>query len=94
MASRSNAWMSALASVVRLHPRLSAGLAFELGVMVGAYIKAARGQRGIAGATAKLIDAVPIVSQAAPVRRRSPSRKPAAQRRKPAKRTKAKAKAS
>lgn len=69
MASRSNVLTSALASAVRLHPRLSAGLAFELGVMVGAYIKAARGKRGLAGATAKLIDAVPLIPHAPPARR-------------------------
>ena len=34
MAARSNALLSALASAVKLNPRLSAGLAFELGVMV------------------------------------------------------------
>lgn len=68
MASRSNLLMSALASVVKLHPRLSAGLAFELGEIVGSYVKAARGRRGLAGATAKLIGAAPIL-QAPPVRR-------------------------
>jgi hypothetical protein len=61
--------MSALANVVKLHPRLSAGLAFELGVMAGAYLKAARGKRGLAGATAKLIDAVPLIPHASPARR-------------------------
>lgn len=68
MASRSNGFLSALASAVKLNPRLSAGLAFEIGVMVGAYIRASRGRRGIAGTTARLIDAVPIISQA-PARR-------------------------
>jgi hypothetical protein len=76
--------MSALASVVKLHPRLSAGLAFELGVMVGSFIKTARGRRGIAGATAKLIDAVPLIPHAAPERRAK--RKAAPQRRKTARR--------
>jgi hypothetical protein len=69
MAARSNALLSALASAVKLNPRLSAGLAFELGVMVGAFIKTARGRKGIAGATAKLIDAVPLISEASPGRR-------------------------
>ena len=64
MAARSNALMSALASAVKLNPRLSAGLAFELGVMVGAFVKSARGRRGLAGATAKLIDAVPLIAAA------------------------------
>jgi hypothetical protein len=85
MAARSNALMSALANVVKLHPRLSAGLAFELGVMVGSFIKTARGRRGIAGATAKLIDAVPLISQAPPTRRTA-KRKAAPQKRKPARR--------
>ena len=78
MAARSNAVLSALASAVKLNPRLSAGLAFELGVMVGVFIKTARGRKGIAGATAKLIEAVPLVSEAAPSRRvprKAPSRK-------------------
>ncbi len=78
MAARSNAIMSALASAVKLNPRLSAGLAFELGVMVGAFIKTARGHKGIAGATAKLIEAVPIISDTPPARRaprKAPSRK-------------------
>ena len=78
MAVRSNALMSALASAVKLNPRLSAGLAFELGVMVGAFIKTARGRKGIAGATAKLIEAVPIISETPPARkapRTVPSRK-------------------
>ena len=69
MAARSNALLSALASAVKLNPRLSAGLAFELGVMVGAFIKSARGRKGIAGATAKLIDAVPLISEVSPARR-------------------------
>jgi hypothetical protein len=38
MAARSNTILSALAIAVKLNPRLSAGLAFELGVMVGAFI--------------------------------------------------------
>ena len=69
MASRSSLLLSALASAVKLHPRLSAGLAFELGVMAGAYIKEARGRRGLAGATAKLIDAVPVIPHTPPARR-------------------------
>jgi hypothetical protein len=68
MATRSNALLSALANAVRLNPRLSAGWAFEFGVLVGAFIKEARGRKGLAGATAKLIDAVPLMSQA-PARR-------------------------
>jgi hypothetical protein len=78
MAARSNAILSALASAVKLHPRLSAGLAFELGVMVGAFIKTARGRKGIAGATAKLIEAVPIISETPAsrrARRKAPPRK-------------------
>ena len=84
MAARSNALLSALASAVKLNPRLSAGLAFELGVMVGAFIKSARGRKGIAGATAKLIDAVPLVSEPASARRAP--RKVAPRKRKTAKR--------
>ena len=60
--------MSALASAVRLNPRLSAGLAFELGVMVGAFIKSAR-VRGIKGASSKLIEAVPLIAQPPTTRR-------------------------
>jgi hypothetical protein len=84
MASKSNALVSALASAVRLNPRLSAGLAFELGVMVGAFIKAARGRKGLAGATAKLIDAVPLISHASP--RRTVKRRAVAPKRKTARR--------
>jgi len=73
MATRS--FLSALASAVKLNPRLSAGLAFEIGVMVGAYIRASRGKRGIAGATAKLIDAVPLIPHG-PVRRTAAKRTP------------------
>ena len=80
MAMRSNALVSALASVVKMHPKLSAGLAFELGVMAGAFIRQARGRRGIAGATAKLIDAVPLISQAPARPKRTP--KPDARKRK------------
>jgi hypothetical protein len=80
MAPRSNALMQALANAVRLNPRLSAGLAFEIGVMVGAFVRNARGRKGIAGATAKLIDAVPLMSASSAPRRASPSRKPAARR--------------
>src|SRR5258705_9981343 len=65
MAARSNALMSALASAVRLHPRLSAGLAFELGVMVGAFVKSAR-SRGLKDASARLIEAVPLIAQSPP----------------------------
>lgn len=79
MASRSNVFLSALASAVKLNPRLSAGLAFEIGVMVGAYIRASRGRKGIAGATAKLIDAVPLIPHAPPARRAA--RKPVARKR-------------
>ena len=79
MASRSNGFISALASAVKLNPRLSAGLAFEIGVMVGAYIRASRGRKGIAGATAKLIDAVPLIPHAPPARR--PARGAAPRRR-------------
>ena len=82
MAARSNALVTALASAVRMHPRLSAGLAFELGVMVGAFVKTARA-RGISGASAKLIESVPLLS-AAPARRTT--RKAAARKRKPARR--------
>jgi hypothetical protein len=78
MAARSNALLSAIASAVRVNPRLSAGLAFEIGVMVGAFVRNARGRKGIAGATAKLIDAAPIATTSA--LRRSSSRKPAARR--------------
>jgi hypothetical protein len=74
MASRSNALLSALATAVKLNPRLSAGLAFEIGVMVGAFVKSARGRRGLAGATAKLIDAVPLIPHAQPKRRTATSR--------------------
>jgi hypothetical protein len=84
MAARSNALMSALASAVKLNPRLSAGLAFEIGVMVGAFVKSARGRKGIAGATAKLIDAVPLIS--APPQPRKPARKAAPRKRKAARR--------
>jgi hypothetical protein len=70
MAARSNALLSAVASAVRLNPELSAGLAFEIGVMVGKFVRSARGRKGIAGATAKLIDAVPLMST--PVRRTAP----------------------
>jgi hypothetical protein len=80
MAARSNALVSALANAVKLNPRLSAGLAFEIGVMVGAFVRAARGRKGIAGATAKLIDAVPLISH--PQRaRRTTTRKTAARKR-------------
>jgi hypothetical protein len=83
MAARSNALVSALANAVKLNPRLSAGLAFEIGVMVGAFVRAARGRKGIAGATATLIDAVPLIAQAMPARttvrkvsaRKAPARK-------------------
>ena len=78
MAARSNAVLSALASAVKLNPRLSMGLAFELGVMVGAFIKTARGPKGIVGATAKLIDAVPLISEVSAARRvprKAPPRK-------------------
>jgi len=88
MAARSNAILSALASAVKLNPRLSAGLAFEIGVMVGAFIKTARGRKGIAGATAaataKLIEAVPIISETPTPRR--PPRKAPSRKRKPARR--------
>jgi hypothetical protein len=77
MAARSNALLSAIASAVRLNPRLSAGLAFEIGVMVGAFVRSARGRKGIAGATAKLIDAVPHPQLA----RRSTAPKTAARKR-------------
>jgi hypothetical protein len=68
MAARPNALISALTNAVRLNPRLSAGLAFELGVMVGAFVKSAR-VRGIKGASAKLIEAVPLISHAPSARR-------------------------
>jgi hypothetical protein len=85
MASRSNTVLSALATAVRLNPRLSAGLAFELGVMVGAFVKSARGRKGIAGATAKLIDAVPLIDTPRSSRRPA-RRRPAARSRKTARR--------
>lgn len=85
MAARSNALLSALASAVRLHPRLSAGLAFELGVMVGTFVKSAR-VRGLSGASAKLIEAVPLISRGAPARR-TVTRKSAPRKPKSVKRT-------
>src|SRR5438045_7443902 len=69
MAARSNALLSALASAVKLNPRLSAGLAFEIGVMVGAFIKSARGRKRIDGATAKLFDAVSLNSESSNAQR-------------------------
>ena len=87
MATKSNAVLSALANAVRLNPRLSAGLAFELGLMVGAFIKAARGRKGIAGAAAKLIEAAPLVSHTtAPSRAKKPRRKLVARKSRAAKR--------
>ena len=83
MAARSNALLSALASVVRLNPRVSAALAFELGVMVGVFVKSAR-RRGLAGASAKLIEAVPVAR--APSSRRTAKRKAVAPKRKTTKR--------
>ena len=84
MAARSpNFLMSSLESIVRLHPRLSAGLAFELGVIVGQFVKTARGRRGLKGATAKLIEGVPLISQSAPAR---PAKRKSAARRRPVKR--------
>ena len=80
MAARSNALLSAIASAVRLNPRLSAGLAFEIGVMVGTFVRSARGRKGIAGATAKLIDAVPLMPHPQPAPRRTAARKRAAKR--------------
>ena len=80
MAAQSNALVAALTSAVKLHPRLSAGLAFELGMMVGVFIKTARGRKGIAGATANLIDTAPLISQAParrPAKRKAAKRKPA-----------------
>jgi hypothetical protein len=82
MAARSNALVTALASVVKMHPRLSAGLAFELGVMIGAFVKTARA-RGISGASAKLIEAVPLLS---PASARKTTRKATTRKRKPARR--------
>lgn len=72
MAARSNALMSALASAVRLNPRASAAVAFELGIMVGVFVKSVR-RRGLAGASAKLIEAVPAIAHA-PSSRRTASR--------------------
>ena len=80
MAGRSNALLNALATAVKLNPRLSAGLAFEIGVMVGSFVKAARGRKGIAGATAKLIEAVPLMSTPAPARRTAARKAPARKR--------------
>ena len=87
MAARSNALMSALASAVRLNPRVSAALAFELGIMVGVFVKSVR--RGLAGASAKLIEAVPAIAHAPSSRRtasRTAKRKAVAPKRKIAKR--------
>jgi hypothetical protein len=84
MAARSNALVAALASAVKLNPRLSAGLAFEFGVMVGAFVKSARGRKGLAGATARLIDAVPLVPNTPRARRTG--RKSTVRRRKTARR--------
>jgi len=79
MAARSNGLVSAVATAVRLNPRLSAGLAFEIGVMVGAFVKSAR-KRGLSGASAKLIEAVPLISESS--RGRKPARRKAVRRRK------------
>jgi hypothetical protein len=84
MAVRSNALLSALESVVRQHPKLSAGIAFQLGVAVGAFVKTARGKliasRSGPGAAAKLIEAVPVLKSALPARTKK--RKPASRKRK------------
>lgn len=87
MAAKSNALINALQEVVRMHPRLSAGLAFQLGLMAGAFVKTARGPRGLSGATAKLIEAAPLGPQTGPLRqtrKRAPARK-----RKPARKIRA-----
>ena len=93
---RSNGLVSALAGVVRLYPRLSAGLAFEIGILAGAFIRSARA-RGLSGASAKLIEAVPMMAKS-PRRRRKTARKPAAKsvarKHKPTKRARAAASAS
>lgn len=90
MAARSNGLATALASAVRLYPRLSAGLAFELGVVVGAFVRSAR-TRGLAGASARLIEAVPVMAKSPPRKtaRKPVARKPVARKRQPAKRARA-----
>jgi hypothetical protein len=75
MAVGSSALVAALANAVKKHPRLSAGLAFELGLMVATFVKTARA-RGIGGASVKLVEAVPLLSAAASrTARKAPARK-------------------
>ena len=88
MALKKNVWLEALAEVVRAHPKLSAAIAFELGVFAASTFKSVRLRKGITGAAAKLIEAVPMIS-AAPSRRRKTKRKPTARKRKTVKRAKA-----
>ena len=88
MALKKNVWLEALADVVRTHPKLSAAIAFELGVFAASTVKLVRSRKGLSGVTAKLIEAVPMLSPAPPARRKA-KRKPVARKRKTAKRAKA-----
>ena len=88
MALKKNVWLEALADVVRTHPKLSAAIAFELGAFAASTFKSVRLRKGLSGATAKLIEAVPMMSATPPARRKA-KRKPAARKRKPVKRAKA-----
>lgn len=88
MAVKKNVWLAALADVVRMHPKLSAGIAFELGVVAASAFKSVRLRKSLDGVTAKLIEAVPVRPSSPPVRRKA-KRKPAARKRKAVKRAKA-----
>ena len=87
MTPKKNVWLSALAEVVRMHPKLSAGIAFELGVVAASAIRSVRLRKSLDGATAKLIEAVPMMSSV-PAPRAKAKRKPAARKRKAVKRAK------
>ena len=93
MALNKNVWLEALAEVVRTRPKLSAAIAFELGVFAASAFKSVRLRKGLSGATAKLIEAVPMMSPT-PTARRKTKRKPAARKRKTTKRAKAVAQSS
>jgi len=55
---RSNLVLTTLGYLVRQHPKFSLGVAFELGILAAV---AYRRRRRVAGAAAKLVEAVPLI---------------------------------
>lgn len=75
MIQRRTNWLSALSAFIAANPKLSATVAFELGIMAASAVKAGGIGHSISSRTAKVIDAIPLIPHAAKPKRKAKRKK-------------------